>query len=185
MLTKKDRDDVLGGKELNDQLVSVYLYLLKQKFPHIAGLQNTVLQQRKDSVIHHEDGQMLLQIIHIRGSHWATIQMVNDNEILLYDSAYSTVTLDTVDVISKLVHCVESTITIHIMNVSKQAGAMDCALFAMATATALALGDNPVTVVYDQQQLRPHFLECLLTGNPKAFPVLKSRRVASRQKKKV
>ena len=170
-------------KELNDQLVSVYLYLLKQNFPHIAGLQNTLLQQRQNPAIHHEDGQMLLQIIHIRGSHWATIQIMNGNEILLYDSAYSTVTLDTVDVISKLIHCTESTITIHIMNVSKQAGTMDCALFAMATVTSLALGDDPVTVVYDQQQLRSHFLESLVTRNIKAFPLLKSKRVASRYKK--
>ena len=69
VLKRKDQHDVLGGKELNDQLVSVYLHLLKQKFPHIARLQNTVLQERKDPTIHREDGQMLLQIIHIRGSH--------------------------------------------------------------------------------------------------------------------
>ena len=125
---------------------------------------------------------MLLQIIHIRGSHWAAIQMVKDNEVLLYDSAYSTVTMDTVDVISKLIHCMESIITIHVMNVSKQVGATDCALFAMATVTSLALGDDPVAAVYAQQQLRSHFLECLITGHLKAFPVLKHRRVASRQK---
>ena len=103
---------------------------------------------------------MLLQIIHIRGSHWAAIQMVNDNEVLLYDSAYRSVILDTVDVISKLVHCVKSSI---IMNVSKQAGAVDCALFVMATVTSLALGAREV--VYDQEQLQSHFLQSLLTGH--------------------
>ena len=66
----------LEGKSLNDQLVSVYLYLLKQNFPQIAGLWNTVLQQQKDPVNHNEDGQMLLQIVHIRGPHLAAIQMV-------------------------------------------------------------------------------------------------------------
>ena len=44
------------------------------------------------------------------------------------------------------------------MNVSKQVGATDCALFAMATVISLALGDDPVAVVYDQQQLWSHFL---------------------------
>ena len=43
-----------------------------------------------------------------------------------------------------LIHCVKSTITIHVMNVSKQAGAVDCALFSMATVTSLDLGDDPV-----------------------------------------
>ena len=46
VLTTKDQHDIFGGKELNDQLVSVYLYLLKQNFPQIAGLWNTVLQQQ-------------------------------------------------------------------------------------------------------------------------------------------
>ena len=57
------------------------------------------------------------------------------------------------------------------------------ALFAMAAVTSLAMGDDPVAVVYDQQQLRQHFLESLATGYLKAFPVLKSRRVASQQNK--
>ena len=48
--------------------------------------------------------------------------------------------------ISKLVHCVKSSITIHVMNVSKQAGAVNCALFAVAIVTSLALGDDSVAM---------------------------------------
>ena len=71
------------------------------------------------------------------------------------------------------------------MNVSKQVGAVDCALFAMATVTSLALGDDPVVVVYDQQQLRSHFLDSLVTGHIKAFPVLKSRSIPTEEVRKV
>ena len=183
VLAKKERQCILGGKELNDRLVSVFLYLSKLTFPNIAGLQNTVLQQREDPKIPRQDGQMLLQIIHIRQSHWAAFQMVNSSEVLLYDSAYSTISMDTVDVITKLIRSMESTITMQVMNVPQQAGAVDCALYAMAAVTCLALGNDPVVVVYDQQQLRAHLLNVLETGSLTEFPVLKRRRVASRIKK--
>ena len=83
---------------------------------------------------------MLLQITDICGSHWAAIQMVKDNRVHLYDYTNRRVTLDTVDKIFKFGHCVKSSITIHVLNTSKQAGcAVDCALFAMAPVSSLAL----------------------------------------------
>ena len=45
VLTKKEQQDILGWKE-NDKIVIAFQYFLKKKFPHIAGLQNTLLQQR-------------------------------------------------------------------------------------------------------------------------------------------
>ena len=126
---------------------------------------------------------MLLQIIHIRESHWAAIKMVNNKEVLLYDSAYTTISMDTVDIITKLIHCMESAATIHVMNVAKQAGMTDCALFAMATITCLAMGTDPLAVVPDQQELRSHLLNILVTGKVAEFPTIKKRRIVSQIRK--
>ena len=171
---------MLTGKELKDQHVSVYLSILKEKFPHICGLQNTILQQRDDPAIQRENGQMLLQVIHIRKNHWALIQVVKNEEVLLYDSAYNSTTDDTVDLITKLVHSPSCILKISIMNTAKQTGATDCALFALATVTSLALGSDPLQVVLDQSQLRSHYITSIESRSISFFPTLKRRRVAER-----
>ena len=43
--------------------------------------------------------------------------------------------------------------------------------------TCLALGIDPLAVVFDQQQLRPHFVSTLETGH---VPVVKKRRPATK-----
>ena len=120
---------------------------------------------------------MLLQIVHVNGCHWATIQTVEEGEVLVFDSAYGSVNMHTVDLISKLVCCTKSSITIKMMNLSKQTGSTDCALFSMAMATSIAMGSNPVNVVYDQEALRPHLLKIFETGDLSSFPVHKQRRM--------
>ena len=66
------------------------------------------------------------------------------------------------------------------MNVAKQSGLVDCALFAITTITCLALDIDPLSVVFDQEQLRPHLVKSLETGTISSFPVLKHRRPATR-----
>ena len=62
------------------------------------------------------------------------------------------------------------------MNIFKQEGGADCALFAMAVITSLALGNDPLQEVYQQGQLRSHYLNILECGNIKPFPLLRTRR---------
>ena len=58
------------------------------------------------------------------------------------------------------------------MNVAKQTGASDCGLYALAAMTCLAVGVDPVTVVFDNEELRPHLAKVT------PFPVKKRRRPA-------
>ena len=62
------------------------------------------------------------------------------------------------------------------MNVAKQAGAQDCALFAIANLTTLAHGGNPTTEVYDQQEMRCHLINCFEKNKMEQFPLAKKRR---------
>ena len=172
-LSKKDRYELTNGKELSDLHVNAYQALLKSNFPKVNGLQNTLLQQ-KYSLEHSE----ALQVIHVRKSHWAAIQTSGSN-VYLYDSSYTSLSTDTFNTIAQLLRCKESEIKIHIMNISKQTGSTDCALFALAIINLLALGGKPSCVVFNQQELRPHLLKSLECGTVSAFPVLKQRRPAS------
>ena len=172
-LSKKDRYELTSGKELSDLHVNAYQALLKSNFPQIHGFQNTLLQQKYP--LEHSE---VLQVIHVRKSHWATIETSGSN-VYLYDSSYTSLSTDTYYTIAQLVRCKESEIKIHVMNISKQTGSTDCALFALAIINLLALGGKPSCVVFNQQELRPHLLNSFECGTVSAFPVLKQRRPAS------
>ena len=108
------------------------------------------------------------QIIHTRKSHWATLQIVGSN-IYIYDSAYASACSSTLAIIAQLVHSKDRSIQVQLMNVAKQAGASDCGLYALATMTSLAVGVDPITVIFNNEELRPHFAKVLETGTITAF----------------
>ena len=121
-----------------------------------------------------------MQIIHIKGrSHWATLQLVGP-EIYFYDSLFTSVSDETLELIAKLVKTKKRLIEINIMNVQKQSGTVDCAVYAMATVTCILLGEDPTSVVFNQKELRLHLVKMLEANTLSLFPVLKTRRPAER-----
>ena len=58
-------------------------------------------------------------------------------------------------------------LTVEIAPVQQQ---IDCGLFAIAFATDLAHGNDPVKVQYDQQSMRQHLYSCLDAGKLVPFP---------------
>ena len=54
----------------------------------------------------------------------------------------------------------------------KQIGPFDCGLFAIAAATALAFGINPVQVRFEQTAMRNHLFNCFETGELEVFPTI-------------
>ena len=182
VLTKKDLQLITSGRELSDMHVNAYQNLMRKQFPHIGGFKNTLLELKSPLPHHKESGSKSLQIIHTRNSHWASLQ-ISGTDIFLYDSAYSSASVDTLEVVAQLVRSSKKAIEIQVMNVAKQSGSVDCALFAMATITCLALDIDPLCVVFDQEQLRPHLVKSLETGAISSFPILKKRRPATRVSK--
>ena len=117
------------------------------------------------------------QIIHVRSNHWALLQIIKDE----IDSAYDDIDVKTNFVISQLIRFEGKSIPLRIMNVSKQVGITDCGLYAIANLTALVLGKvEPTNVVFDQRELRSHYLECLENQKVMDFPVLKHRRYSNK-----
>jgi len=56
------------------------------------------------------------------------------------------VSADTLDVLAQLIRTDQNTFTVTVMNTSKQAGSVDCALYAMATLAYLVFEKDPTTV---------------------------------------
>ena len=111
---------ILGGAELTDLHVDCYQKLVKSHFPHISGLQSTLYQNRTPLV----NKEVSLQIIHCRSSHWAALE-VRGNDVCLYDSAYTTPSSDTLEVIAQLIRSPSESFTVKVMNVAKQRGKSD------------------------------------------------------------
>ena len=132
-LFRKDLQQIQSGKELSSLHVNAFQNLLKRKYPHIGGLQSTLLQKR--SPLKQTDvGCMSLQIIHTRNSHSAALQIC-DSDVCLYDSAYTSASTDTLEVIAQLLRCKSHSIKIEMMNIAQQTGTTDCALYAMEMIT--------------------------------------------------
>ncbi|KAL5503163.1 hypothetical protein EMCRGX_G010071 [Ephydatia muelleri] len=178
-LTKQEKDRLIGGHELSDTHINFAQLLLKQQFPNIDGFRNT-LQQNKPFIKRlPESSAKLMQVIFIRKCHWACI-LLNENQVSLYDSAYTSVSTDTFQVVARLVQCAEPSFKIEVMNISKQNGAVDCGLYAIAVLTSLAFGQDPTTLVYDQEAMRPHLITSFETKKIVPFPVLKHSRPANK-----
>lgn len=74
----------------------------------------------------------------------------------------------------------ESSYGINVMNIAKQKGVLDCGLYAIAILTSLLFDQDPTTIVYDQDSMRSHLIDCLKSGTLVPFPVIKHRRPANR-----
>ena len=120
------------------------------------------------------DSGKVLQIVHMP-SHWVACQLFL-SEVHFYDSAYSTVSADTLDVLAQLICTDQDTFTVKVMNTSKQTGSVDCALYAMATLAYLAVGKDPTTVVFHQDDMRPHLQEIFEKKIISTFPIIRKRK---------
>ena len=176
-LTRRDYLIVTNGKELTDLHINAYQNLLKNTYPTIGGLQNTLFQSLKP--LHYKLSGQALQILHIRGCHWATLS-IQGGRVEIYDTSFTSLNGDTLQTIFQLLRWKTNPLKINLMNTAKQSGSTDCGLYAAAVTTCLALGMDPLAVVFRQQDLRDHFLKVLRTGQIEPFPVLKKRRLSDR-----
>ena len=84
--------------------------------------------------------------------------------------------------IATLLHTDSSGIKIHMINTQRQTGGSDCGLFAIAFATAIAIGLQPEDYCFNQTKMREHLIRCLEAGKIEVFPYSRPRRRVNRAK---
>jgi len=171
---------------LNDRVINASQQLLKADFPQTNGLLDTVTLGC--SGIKLDIASSCVQIVYDAArEHWFTITSVgcDANTVDVYDCVNGTPSNDCVKVITKA-FCVDgSQLNIRVLNMVKQLGKDDCSLFAIAYATTIVNGGDPVNVVYDQGKMREHLERCLTSGHMSVFPVLCHRTVRRRFVRKI
>ena len=126
----------------------------------IFNAQFTELPQMKPSILFQKpkttDGHT--QIHHIQ-DHWVVFHL-SHNEVQVYDSLNPIKISDKLQkqmqllYSNKTIRCTLAVNIVHIPNL------VDCGLFTIANATALAFGEAPEENVYDEGEMRQHMSNC-------------------------
>lgn len=158
---------VKQGKWFDDQHINKAMEIIHSQFPSLAGLYNCLLGQNLSFPVTIE---AFVQILHVEGNHWVSIEHTSSDCVNIYDSVHTSVSTDTKLQIASLLHTASKRITLKIQKVQFQKGASDCGAYSIAFATDLAFGNSPATLEYEQSKLRSHFLECLSKRHIVPFP---------------
>ena len=101
-----------------------------------------------------------------------------DGEINIYDSLPPAPTSHLMNQIAALLATPKPAITVKYMDTQMQCGSTDCGIFAIAFAVALANGEQPGGLHFEQPQMRKHLMHCLESQCLSGFPVTRGRRAA-------
>ena len=111
-----------------------------------------------------------VQIHHNRNYHWVC-SCYDGKDVYFYDSMFNGNTIMNLDTQLALLYA-DSTMQIEIiaLKIQRQKDPKDCGLFAVAAATAIATGNDPVYLNWNQSQMRRHFIKCIETEIVTPFP---------------
>ena len=172
LLDENDKKILEDGRWLNDKHMYAAQHLLKSQFPHISGLQPTILGKARQWEVMTSEG---VQIINQANSHWICVSTIGcaPDMAYFYDSMlynksrlHPQVTKD----IASLVHAAGDCIDVIVPQSQLQEGTDNCGLFAIATATSLCFGIPPSTVLWNQKKMREHLRRCFESGKMSPFP---------------
>ena len=154
---------------LNDCHVNSASALIKQAFPEIGGLQNTLNQQRKENGFKPvDDGSIQILYCGDKTKHWVTTCSL-DNKVLLYDSLRrSSIEAE----LQRQIKTVYGATTKEVVlpTVQKQTNSVDCGCYAIAWAIHLALGERPEDMRLEPKSIRQHLEQIFVHKELTPFP---------------
>ena len=95
----------------------------------------------------------------------------------IYDSMYGTLSLQTKRQICAFWKSPINQITFRMVNIQRQPNESDCGVFAVATATEIVHGKDPILSFWDVSRMRTHLIECLEAKYIECFPQARTRRM--------
>ena len=154
---------------LTDSEIHAGQLLLKKEFPFLDGLNDTsitgshVVPAKSDFV----------QIVNT-GSHWVCLSSIATTSasgtVRIFDSLYLKPSSIAIEHACRMLMFPGDQVTLVNEKVQRQVGSNDCGLFALAFATDLCNGLDPVNQRYEQGSMRQHYVSCLENGAMVPFP---------------
>ena len=91
----------------------------------------------------------------------------------VFDSKWHDLTTETEIQLAQIYGDERDELRVEICPAQQQDGTVDCGVFAIAFATDLCSGLEPVAAIYDQEKMRQHLLTCLQNRKLLPFPRMK------------
>ena len=179
-LYQEDKQILSEKKWLNDRIINACQRMLEnQSGGKIKGWQSTLYEQTPVKYKPIEDGVEFVQVLHIQKNHWITVSNIGCREGILniYDSMYGTLNLQTKKQICAFWKPPLNQITFQMVNIQRQPNASDCGVFAIAGATELVYGKDPVLSYWDVTRMRSHLINCIEARTIECFPQARARRM--------
>ena len=168
-----DGERIIMGQQLSDVEINFAQQLLKEQFPKVNGLTNTLYQEKR---VERGETSVLnkLQIVHCKiRQHWivASTFGCSLNEVKVYDSLFYNCDNETEHVIANLFQCGPNKVTVKVAYSQKQSGSSDCGVYAIAFATAVVNGLNPSRLKFKQEVMRSYLVNCFTKKHISPFPL--------------
>lgn len=178
-----DKAILTSKRWLNDSIVySAQKLLSKQVGGAIHGWQSTQCCKRPNlfSTIPYKSA--FIQILNVGDIHWITVSNIlaegrHFNDVVyLFDSMRSSKVTPTIkkQICSFMRPSVDE-LEVLIVDVGLQPNNFDCGVYAIATATEIALGYDPALCVWEHSCMRDHLISCLEEERMTRFPVVERR----------
>ena len=168
----------LPNEWLNDRIVDAVQEILKRQFPHIWSLDTCL---KASNLTFKRARGNFIQIVNRDplkgGSHWltlSTMKLKSANEIKIFDSAFTSMSFPTQQVVCQLLRDGPpkrgDKILLKFMDCAYQNNSDDCGLYAIANAVAEAFDIDPTTQEYDTELMRGHLIHCFEQNEMQLFP---------------
>ena len=158
---------------VNDSILSAAQHLLRDQCKGVFGWSSPQCTKRSvaEKFAPIPAKSLFVQILHVGGCHWITSTNVDaqggnlsysPNTVRVYDSMMNLeVSLATQLDICQFLKPEADRIIFDVMNVEQQQNTHDCGIYAIAFATELAYGHDPVLHKFEAGEMRSHLLHCL------------------------
>ena len=113
--------------------------------------------------------------------HWLTVSNLGSDHpdiVYVYDSIFSYSSSSVRAQVACLLQTESPSFVLNFVDMHKQDGNNDCGIFSIAYSVALCLGEQPGSLLFDQQLMRGHLLACLQNRQFSMFPIKGKRRRA-------
>ena len=169
-LSEGDKEIVCRYRKLTDSHMETAMTLLKHQFIKTEGLESTLLAQScRGFSVQVDNSALVVQIHHTGADHWVTsMRGYGDDEVKVYDSLLTfdrhsrpLMTQSLKVQLAQIYRSSGNEIAVLYPEMTRQNNAVDCGVFALATATDICFGRDPAQCSYDKLSMRPHLLKCI------------------------
>ncbi|KAI6648271.1 Calcium-responsive transcription factor [Oopsacas minuta] len=164
---------------LTGTTINAFCTLLKKNFPHLQGLQDTILFENRQFV---KAPRPSMQLHHDGALHWVCSSIDVEGHVTLYDSLSTGRISDELAVQLAFLYenDADHELKVALAPIQQQRGGADCGLFAAAVCLTIATGGDPTQVYWKQSRMRSYLTDCFNSEILIPFPKIESIVLRSR-----